>query len=322
MKTPVLLIAFNRPDITSQAVGAIALARPGKLYVAADGPRPGNDGDVANCAETRRVATQVTWPCNVKTLFQESNLGCKKGVATAISWFFENEEEGIIIEDDILPDPTFFPFCEELLERYRTDSRVSLISGSNFVSDKIRTRCSYHFSIYGYIWGWASWRRAWTDFDMAIREWPSWRETDALRRVASQGRPFQHFWRAAFDTAYRGEVDTWDYQWLFANWRLGRLAVLPCVNLTRNIGFRADATHTGAKEPAYVRLSSALPMAFPLTHPPQVEPTPLLDSLISRTVYGISPWRYWLTQVGPIAILRRAVRPIVRCLSGKQRKVP
>jgi hypothetical protein len=313
MNTPVLFLVFNRPDTTRMVFEAIRNARPSRLYVAADGPRRNVPSDIDNCETTRTVATQVDWPSDLKTLFRTSNLGCKVGVATAIDWFFENEEEGIILEDDVVPVAGFFPYCEELLNRYRLDQRVSLISGHNLAGTQ-QSPYSYVFSNYQHIWGWASWRRAWADYDMEMKEWPSWRDGGGLNRISARDPPFNSYWRHVFDTTHRGAIDTWDYQWQFANWRLGRLAILPRASLIQNVGFRSDATHTKEPEPAHLRALGSQELTFPLVHPPQLAPSPQVEAMIGRTFFGITWRRYWFLQLKRLPILGPAVARVHKML--------
>jgi hypothetical protein len=307
MNAAVLFLVFNRPDTTRRVFEAIRAARPPRFYVAADGPRGNHPDDARLCEETRRVATGVDWPCEVKVLFRDTNLGCKRGASGGIDWFFEHEEEGIVLEDDVLPLSSFFPFCEELLARYRQDPRVSMISGCNLIASHFQPQESYLFVKYGHIWGWASWRRAWTNFDIEMKLWPSWRDGGGLRRLSPNDRPFQAYWRDTLDRAHGGQIDTWDYQWQIACWRASQLAVQPAVNLTRNIGFRPGATHTSSDEPDFVRASIPREMTFPLRHPHNVIGSPSADALIGKVVYGISRRRYverslrQLPLVGPVA---------------------
>jgi hypothetical protein len=319
MNTAVLLLVFNRPNTTRRVFEAIRAARPPRLYVAGDGPRDGYPDDARLCEETRKLATRADWPCELKTLFQDANLGCRGGPSGGINWFFEQEQEGIILEDDVLPLPTFFPYCEELLARYRQDPRVSMISGFNPIAGHLQPQESYLFIRYGHIWGWATWRRAWKNFDVEMKQWPSWRDAGGLRRLSPNYRPFQGYWRDAFDKVYRGEIDAWDYQWQFTCWRASQLAVLPGVNLTQNIGFHPGATHTTSDEPACLRASRPCEMRFPLRHPSSIVCSAVADSLISKVFFGISYRRYLerclgrLPLAGPIAariteILKSALR--------------
>ncbi len=311
MKTPVLLLVFNRPDVTARVFETIRAARPERLYVAADGARPDRPGEAERCAEVRRIATAVDWPCEVRTLFRDRNLGCKHGVAGGIDWFFEHEPEGIILEDDILPDPSFFPYCEALLERYRDDAGVAMISGSNLVGPLPEPDASYGFTLNLSIWGWASWRRAWQHYDIAMTAWPS---PAARARVAAAlgGRPLAiAYWSAIFDRMARGEIDTWDYQWVFSAWLHGMAGIVPARMLIENLGFGADATHTFGPPAAPLppRQSIALPL-----HPPATRDTTAIDRLFERHWLKLS-WagraRTALAQVTPL-------RRVVRALRGRR----
>lgn len=287
MRSPILFLVFNRPQTTRQVFRSIRASRPKRLYVAADGPRAGRAGEAELCAEVRRIATAVDWPCEIRTLFRERNLGCKMGVSGGIDWFFEHEPEGIILEDDVRPVTSFFEFCDDLLERYRNADRVSMISGSNLVDGRVRTNGSYFFSRYTQIWGWASWRRAWRHYDVAMADWPAWRDRGGLRSVSGGSRLFEIYWRHTFDACHQGKKDTWDYQWTFASWRAGSLAVLPSANQTDNVGFGSHATHTLAQAPVYVSDSPARPLQFPLVHPLEIERDAAADALIDSMLYGI-----------------------------------
>jgi hypothetical protein len=288
MRSPILFLVFNRPETTRRVFDAIRAARPPKLYVAADGPRANAAQEAQRCEEVRRIATAVDWPCEVHTLFRDRNLGCKIGVSSAVSWFFEHEFEGIILEDDVLPTPTFFQYCDELLEKYREDERVGMITGCNLISHYFKAAESYFFSRYNHIWGWASWRRAWQHYDVAMADWPVWRDGRGLEQMSAGNPLFAAYWRPIFNAVHEGKVDTWDYQWTFACWRHGSLAAMPAFNQTRNLGFGADATHTTKAEPAYVVSSRVHPLAFPLLHPDPVARDLRADALIDSKVFGIN----------------------------------
>ncbi|MES9963888.1 MAG: glycosyltransferase family 2 protein [Candidatus Sedimenticola sp. 20ELBAFRAG] len=243
MSKPILFIVFNRPETTSRVFDVIRAAKPKRLYIAADGPRVGKDKDYNKCREVRRIVNNVDWECEVRNLFRENNLGCKYAVSGAIDWFFENEEEGIILEDDCLPDQSFFMFCETLLDRYRDDENVMCISGDNFQFNNDSCKESYYYSRYTHIWGWASWRRAWKRYDVAMNQWPDYKSSGKMKSKFDS-RLAVWYWTRIFDSVYRGDIDTWDYQWLFASLRHDGLNVIPRVNLISNIGFGDDSTHT------------------------------------------------------------------------------
>jgi hypothetical protein len=265
LKTPVAFIIFNRPDTTERVFSEIAKARPPKLLVVADGPRENRAGEVEKCAATRAIIDQVDWDCEVLTNFSDRNLGCKRRVSSGIDWVFQQVEEAIILEDDCLPNPDFFRYCQELLERYRYDQRIGMISGNNFQFGRRRNDDSYYFSKYVHIWGWASWHDRWTgSYDVSMAKWPSIREEGWLADMVGNDRE-EAFWNKIFELVYLGKIDTWDYQWVLANWVEGRSTILPATNLISNIGFDANATHTtGDSELADLPTRT---LGFPLKHP-------------------------------------------------------
>ncbi|MDL1966955.1 MAG: glycosyltransferase family 2 protein [Deltaproteobacteria bacterium] len=265
LKTVVLFLIFNRSDTTKQVFEAIRQAKPPRLYVAADGQRVDKPGEAEKCEEVRRIATQVDWDCEVKTLFRDKNLGCKYAVSGAIDWFFENEEEGIILEDDCLPSQSFFWFCEELLERYLGDERVMQICGSNFLNGWLRNDDSYYFSQYGPVWGWASWRRAWIYYDVDMKLWPEVKEKKIFLDFCD-GKSEMSYRLNLYDKVFAGEIDTWDYQWGFAKIINHGLSVTPNANLISNIGFREDGTHVANGNSPFANMQ-ALSVHFPLSHP-------------------------------------------------------
>jgi len=240
---PVALFLFNRPDLTQQIFAAIRAARPSRLLLVGDGPRSSRPAEKAACDAARAIAQAVDWKCEVLTDFSEVNLGCKRRISSGLDWVFRTCEEAIILEDDCLPSPSFFPYCRELLDRYRNDARVSLIGGTNLLPGP--GTASYSFSRYGSIWGWASWRRAWRDYDVDMKSWPAFRDAGLLRAAFPDPAECR-YWTAMFDGMYAKSIDTWDYQWFFTRLSQSGLSVVPRVNLVSNLGFRGDATHTGA----------------------------------------------------------------------------
>jgi hypothetical protein len=310
MRSPVLFLVFNRPDTTRQVFEAIRMARPPKLYVAADGPRVNRTGEAQACIEVRNISSAVDWPCEVRTLYREHNLGCKNGVSSAISWFFSHEPEGIILEDDVLPISTFFAFCDELLERYRNDDRVSMITGCNLIDKDFHANDSYFLSYYCNIWGWASWRRVWRHYDVVMTKWPVWRDGGGLAKISSRRFLFEPYWRSVFNKAYEGKIDTWDYQWTFTCWQLGGLTILPAVNQIRNIGFGANATHTTTSAPKFVHELRTQPLKFPLRHPAIVKRYLRADALIGSKIFGINAIGALVRSLWKIPMFRTAISSV------------
>ena len=254
--------------MTERVFAEIARARPPRLLVVADGPRADRPGELDACHAARAVIERVDWDCEVLTNFAETNMGCRRRVSSGLTWVFEQVEEAIILEDDCLPHPSFFPYCEELLERFRDDERVMMISGDNFQFGRRRTPYSYYFSRGTTdIWGWASWRRAWRLYDAGMRLWPELRDAGWLKDLLRDD-DMVGYWRETFEKTYAGH-DTWDYQWTFSIWAQNGLAAIPNVNLVSNIGWGQRATHTSSADSPLGHLPAG-EMRFPLEHPPHV----------------------------------------------------
>lgn len=285
---PILLIAFNRPELTRRALAEIRQQRPGRLYFAVDGPRDPSEHprDVARCKETRELAATVDWPCEVFTRFSDHNQGCGRGASNAIGWFFERVESGIVLEDDCLPDKSFFPYCAELLERFRDRPEVMHICGNNFGSPLIPGACrgaSYGYGRFAQVWGWASWARAWQHFRF---------------NVTTEVEDFGHFNIRGVDRILRrvhqtrvrsttgpARLDSWGYPWQFAVLRNGGVCVVPSTNLISNLGFGEDATHTVNADAA----AACIPLeqlSFPLIHPPAIADNPAINRIYAAHMLG------------------------------------
>ncbi|OHD05124.1 MAG: hypothetical protein A2086_04730 [Spirochaetes bacterium GWD1_27_9] len=241
--TPILFLIFNRPDTTQVVFNEIKKIQPKYLYVAADGHRSHKEGEKEKCDQTRDIVKQVDWDCEIKTLFRDKNLGCKLAVSGAITWFFENVTEGIILEDDCVPNQSFFTFCKVLLEYYRNDTRVMQIGGVNFQDGISRSDGTYFFSRKNHIWGWASWRRAWQNYDVNLKTFPKFREQNQIANIFRNKR-MQENTMSKLQQVYDNKIDTWDFQWEYTVLSQNGLVILPNVNMVSNIGFREDATHT------------------------------------------------------------------------------
>ena len=265
LNTPVAFLIFNRPETTAKVLGEIKKARPKKLFVVADGPRPNNQQDLEGCVAARKIIDTVDWNCEVLKNYSDINLGCKQRVSSGITWVFDNTEEAIFLEDDCLPHQSFFRYCQELLDYYRNDERIMMISGDNFQDGGKVTENSYYFSSYSHIWGWASWKRAWQKYDVEMKLWPEVRRNNLIEYWLPRKKAVTH-WTEEFNRTYNKKVDTWDFQFLFACWVNHGLSILPEVNLVSNIGFGTGASHTRDKNSK----ASNIPVKkilFPLKHP-------------------------------------------------------
>ena len=281
--TPILFLIFNRPDTTQIVFNEIRKAKPKWLFIAGDGPRKDRLEDTRLCQKTRTIVDQVDWDCEVSTFFRDENLGCKYAVSSAIDWFFSNVDEGIILEDDCVPDQSFFPFCEALLEKYRDDERIMMISGANFQFGREKTDDSYYFSRYFHIWGWATWKRAWKLYDKEMKAWPEIRENGYLHNILYDKR-LVRYWEAIFNSVYNGSISTWDYQWVFSCWVQGGLSIIPNRNMVSNIGFDQRSTHTKGKD---IRANMQTEnMVFPLNHPKYLIRNAHADRFTERIEYS------------------------------------
>jgi hypothetical protein len=299
--TPIVIMIYNRPDLTRRVFEEIARVKPKKLLVIADGPRSGKNGDMAKCEQARYFLKLIDWECEVKTNISEINLGLKRRVSSGLNWVFDQVEDAIVLEDDCLPQPGFFQFCEEMLGKYRDDERVVHVGGVNLQFGKNVTASSYYFSIYPHVWGWATWRRAWKNYDVNMSEWPVFRDRRGLQEFLGSKRSI-NFWRDGFEKTYSGQVDTWAVQWVFACWKKGGLSIIPAKNLISNIGYGFEATHT-RKESRYARMKTQ-EMEFPLIHPPNVVRERIADRYTEEETFSGKP------------ILIRMLRKLTSLFSG------
>ncbi|MEJ7912488.1 MAG: hypothetical protein WKF70_04990 [Chitinophagaceae bacterium] len=260
----ILFLIFNRPDTTEQVFQQIRKARPTYLFVAADGPRGGVPGEKERCSKTRSIIDKVDWPCEVKTYFRNENLGCGPAVSTAITWFFNHVTEGIILEDDCFPDPSFFPYCQELLEKYRHTEHIKLIGGNNFQDGVLRGHGSYYFSHYPEIWGWASWRRVWQEYDFTMSGLEEGAESQVLQNLYKSAEEHA-YWRDKFFQTKKGIINTWDYQLVYSILKNKGLAISPQVNLVKNIGIDNNPTHVSLRDSKKNLVNNTI--SFPLKHP-------------------------------------------------------
>jgi hypothetical protein len=281
---PVLVVAFNRPGVTARVLDRIRAANPPALYAAVDGPRPGR-GDDRAIGEVHELFAAEHWDCPVHHRFQTSNAGVRTHLPGAITWFFEHEPEGIIIEDDCLPDPSFFPFCEQVLAAHRDDPDVLHVGANNFQPPDRHRSASYYFSAYSHVWGWASWRDAWAHNDLELAGVSEAEFATCLRRLFRRRRD-RRYWGLMFRYARSGKVETWDYSWMFTQWARGARAVTPTTNLVSNLGFGVASTHTHDPADRWAALPTE-PVPLPLQHPGSDELDRTADEWTSDVFYGI-----------------------------------
>lgn len=295
--TPILFLIFNRIETTTQVFKAIRDLKPPKLYIAADGPRNNICGESEKVKEVRDYVTKnIDWKCDVDTLFRQENLGCKMAVSKAISWFFSNEEKGIILEDDCLPNSSFFYYCQDLLAKYENDMRIWHIGGvSTLAEQDIKISESYYFSKFNHIWGWATWSNRWSNYDVNINNLENFLQRDCLSSVTSNNL-LKKFWINNFFKVSKNQIDTWDYQWYFTTWLNNGLSIIPKKNLVTNIGFGPNATHTSSEESKLSKMKSE-ELNFPLKHPSLLYPNHYLDEINAKYLFDLSLFKYYLSMI-------------------------
>lgn len=312
---PVALFVFNRPDLTQRVVEVLRDVKPPIVFVSADGPRTDRPDDERLCRETLDVLRSIDWPCEVHWNVREQNLGCGPAMSQGIDWVFQHVDRAILLEDDCAPDPTFFEFCTELLERYADDTRIMQIAGFNLSAPPdVFYDASYAFASYPFVWGWATWRRAWAHYDFTMSTWPAFRDNGMLKGLHA-GRSHRATLRREWDWVHAGN-GTWDHQWQYTVMSQHGLSIYPSTNLISNLGFRADATQTTIEGGAYAAVP-VQPIVLPLTHPPMVAHNPRLEKFLEREILrAIGTAVTWLRKMLPShrarRILRRVLLPTAR----------
>ncbi|MBP7796691.1 MAG: hypothetical protein KA059_07965 [Elusimicrobiales bacterium] len=290
MKIPILFLIFTRPDTTKQVFEEIRKAKPPRLYIASDGPRENKEGEKERVEAVRKyVLEHIDWDCEVKTLFRDKNLGCGRAVSQAITWFFENEEMGIILEDDCLPSQSFFWFCEDMLEYYKNNDDIGMISGFNPFSNEINVNSSYFFSKYNLCWGWASWRRVWDKYDIEMKGWKNDRNGYLLKRF-SNNHLVQKYWKHLFDIFYfKIDESGWDAQFSYLLFRENKLTVVPSKNLIKNIGYGSDLSiHCIDKPPEHISKAKKEELSFPLKHSENILIDDKFDDMVEKIHFNIN----------------------------------
>lgn len=289
---PILILAFNRPAFCEQVISAIRPSQPTQVFLAVDGPRPEHPSDLENCKKTRSLASTIDWPCEVKTFFRKTNRGCKYAPPEAITWFFSHVTYGIILEDDCVPSPDFLNFASELLKRYDNTEEIGMISGNNHFGFQTDKTTSYHFSRGATIWGWATWKRAWSCYDVDMK--PYLKDPDAVRQsLGSSEKVRAYCWR--YVEAVLNGMDTWDVQWSVALNANQLLTIRPKCNLVSNSGFTTNSTHTPFDYDAerYARTNK---LDWPLIHPTNIMPDYEADLKLGKR--AVSYWRRFFNFIG------------------------
>ncbi|MBE8995547.1 glycosyltransferase family 2 protein [Microcystis aeruginosa] len=286
LTTPVAFLIFNRPDTTARVFEAIRQAKPPKLLVVADGPRLDKSDDIEKCKAARAVIERVDWDCEVLKNYSDLNLGCRKRVSSGLDWVFSTVEKAIILEDDCLPHPSFFRFCQELLEHYQNDERIMSIIGCNFQFGRQRTKYSYYFSQINLIWGWATWRRAWHYYDSDMSLWREVKQDNLLKYILRDPQEVK-YWTKIFQRTYDEDINSWGYRWILSCFLQHGLAVTPNRNLVSNVGFGVNATHT-TNDSSPINSVNVEAMEFPLCHTPYMIPHIDADKFTYRVYCQLS----------------------------------
>lgn len=281
--TPVAFFIFKRPVETGCVFETIRKIKPSTLLIVSDGPR--NEEEKILCEESRKVVEKIDWPCRVLKNYSETNLGCKIRVSSGLDWVFQNVEKAIILEDDCLPDESFFKYCQDLLNKYQDNDQVMHIGGLNINQDQKNMKESYYFSHIAQIWGWATWRRAWQKYDVNMADWPEVKKENRLQRVLNNP-PAVDYFEYLYQKMYEGRFDTWDIAWAYAVMKENAFAIVPKANLVENIGFGKGATHVGSVKGNFGNIK-AQTTKFPLVHPDKTEVNIEADKYVYKKVFGI-----------------------------------
>ena len=282
MDTPVAVFCFNRPEATANLLKRLASVQPTQVFVVSDGPRPGSRDDHVRVAAVRRQFDSLSWRCRVSRDFAGSNLGCRSRIVSGLDWVFEQVDRAIILEDDCLPDPSFFPFCEDLLARYEGNTRIASVCGMTHDQIKNPIHESYRFSRYCFIWGWATWRRAWQTYDASMPSWAG-HTVDALLKRTFDSLRARLYWKMIFNRCRDGRIDTWDYQWAFSCWRNEMMHIVPRVSMVENHGFGVESTHTSRRLHDSIPIE---PMSLPLSHPGRIQADWARDNALEDQIFS------------------------------------
>jgi len=280
--TPVVIFIYKRSQNLEKMINGIREARPKELYIVADGSK--NTGEEEQVKKTRAdLESLISWPCQVRKSYSTKNLGLKRRFSTGIDWVFKHTDRAIFVEDDCVPESSFFIFCDQLLKKYKDEERIVSISGNNFQQSNKNYKESYYFSRYPHVWGWATWKRVWDQYDSTISDWPKLKHSGWLSELYPKRFFTQKFWTYIFDRLYSGKINTWDYQLTYLSMKLHGLNIIPGVNLVKNVGYGADATNLKKKNKTIDVTTKA--MKFPLIHPSKLTYSDQEDKYIEELVY-------------------------------------
>lgn len=304
---PILFVCFNRIEIAKKSFEKIVQIRPKKIYIACDGAREFKIGEKEKVSQVREeILKMITWDCEIKTLFQEKNLGCSKGVYTAINWLFLNEDMGIIIEDDCIPNKSFFIFMKEMLNRYKSDQRIAMISGFNPYKLKREKEVSYCFSKFKSCWGWGTWKRAWKNMDLSLECLNTEYKEDIILNMGYNQKFVNKYWSYRLKLIKLNEVSAWDWQWYISTSSQSQFTIYPVKNLVSNIGFGVEATHTNSKVSLEYTLTEEL--NFPLKHPSYIVPNYELEKIIEKSNNSKLEKIKWIIPIKIKNIIKKIVR--------------
>lgn len=313
---PVLLLVFNRPDHAVKVAERLVDIGASKVFIAADAPRPDRAGEAELCRKTLELVEKTLLPrCEVQWCIREHNLGCRKAVSTAIDWFFSHVEEGIVLEDDCLPNPSFFSYCASLLDKYRDDSRIMHISGNNFFEYDRNDAASYHFSRVNHCWGWATWARAWKLYDHDLDTLDEFLEKDRLKDIFKE-RYLQHYLYDILRAVREGRIDSWAYIWGYSCYSNSGLTCRPHVNLVSNIGFDSGTRTEKGDIRSDMRDRS---IELPLVHPRLILANAQKDRKYYCYRFGYQFYRH-LEPIIRSSFLFRPFRALVKVLWRKKRR--
>jgi hypothetical protein len=286
LSTPVVLLIYKRPETTRKVLEVLSKVNPGKLFIIADGASKDSIDEINQVKRTRDLIEKIDWQCDLYKNYSEEHLGLRRRVVSGLNWVFDREENAIILEDDCVPDISFFQFCKELLNHYSDDERIMVISGDNYQKGRRRTPYSFYFSRYNHCWGWATWKRAWEYYDDEISLWPQIRDEGWLRDIFGKNNNVEKYWTRIFNSVYDNEIESWAYRWTYSCWMQSGLTILPNVNLVTNIGFGDQATHTRYKTSKADQPRFSI--QFPLNYPPYIIRDVKADCFTEQDHYGIS----------------------------------